>query len=128
MAEIKENQKKIVCKHIKVKDYLCLECNNYIPEFKNIFDTGNICTYLNIKYVNEFQDQVESNNMGQITGAAKVIYENYKPKNIQEMREYILFTIDKSIKSQIKIGMISKDIIKMLGSIGNPKHISTELK
>ena len=66
--------------------------------------------------------------MGQITGAAKVIYENYKPKNIQEMREYILFTIDKSIKSQIKIGMISKDIIKMLGSIGNPKHISTELK
>ena len=54
---------------------------NYIPMFRSIFDTGNVSTYLNIKYINEFQDQVSNNNMGQLKGKAILIYENYKPKN-----------------------------------------------
>jgi len=35
-------------------------------------------------------------------GKPKVIYENYKPKNVYEMREYILYTIDKSLTKALK--------------------------
>jgi hypothetical protein len=35
-------------------------------------------------------------------GVPKVIYENYKPKNVYEMREYILYTIDKSLTKALK--------------------------
>ena len=92
-----------------------------------MFDTGGITTYLNIKYVNEFVDQYESNNNGMTLGRPKVIYENYKPKNVYEMREYILYTIDKSLTKALKRGQISNDHIKALGKPGSGKNLSTEL-
>jgi hypothetical protein len=33
-----------------------------------------------------------------------IIYENYKPKNVYDMREYILYTIDKSLTKALKRG------------------------
>eukprot|EP00347_Sterkiella_histriomuscorum_P002278 403368770 len=120
--------KKVICKHLKVKEYQCLDCNQMIPQFKSIFDTGNIQTYLNIKCINEFQDQVQSNNMGQLKGKSLMIYENYKPKNTQEMREYILFTIEKSLKKAVKQGILSQSMIKYIGQLGNIKNLSNELK
>ena len=92
-----------------------------------MFDTGGITTYLNIKYVNEFVDHYESNNNGMTLGRPKVIYENYKPKNVYDMREYILYTIDKSLTKALKRGQISNDHIKALGKPGSGKNLSTEL-
>jgi hypothetical protein len=66
--------------------------------------------------------------MGQIVGKAQVIYESYKPKNTQEMREYILFSIDKSLAKIKKSGKLCQESLKIIGDIGNPKYISTELK
>ena len=44
------------------------------------------------------------------------------------MREYILYTIDKSLKSYKKQGLLTKSMLKRLGQIGNYKHLSSELK
>ena len=60
--------KKPICKHMRVRDYECLDCGHLLASFKNIFDTGGVLTYLNIKYVNEFQDEVQSKNMGHSNG------------------------------------------------------------
>ena len=94
--------KKPICKHMRVRDYECLDCGHLLASFKNIFDTGGVLTYLNIKYVNEFQDEVQSKNMGHTNGKGQLIYENYKPKNSVEMREYILYTIDKALSKAFK--------------------------
>ena len=113
---------------MNVKDYACQECSILIPSFKgSLFDTGGITTFLNIKYVNDFVDQIESNNNGMTSGKPKVIYENYKPKNVQEMREYILYSIDKSIIQASKRGLLSTDHLKILGTPGCGKNLSSEI-
>ena len=92
-----------------------------------MFDTGGITTYLNIKYVNEFVDHYESNNNGMTLGKPKVIYQNYKPKNVYEMREYILYTIDKSLTKALKRDQINEEHLKVLGKPGSGKNLSSEL-
>lgn len=50
--------KRLNCRHQNVKDNLCLDCQVGLPHFKgSLFDTGNIGTFLNIRYVNEFFDE-----------------------------------------------------------------------
>ena len=92
-----------------------------------MFDTGGITTFLNIKYVNEFVDHFESNNNGMTLGKPKVIYENYKPKNVYEMREYMLYTIDKSLTKAVKRDQIGEEHLKVLGKPGSGKNLSSEL-
>jgi hypothetical protein len=60
-------------------------------------------------------------------GRPKVIYENYKPKNVYEMREYILYTIDKSLAKALKRDQINDQHIKVLGKPGSGKNLSSEL-
>ena len=48
--------KSSTCKHLKLKNNICEECRYALPRFTSIFDTGNIYTFLNIKYVNEYFD------------------------------------------------------------------------
>jgi hypothetical protein len=99
-----------------------------MPSFKSsIFDTGGITTFLNIKYVNDFVDQIESNNNGMTSGKPKVIYENYKPKNVNEMREYILYTIDKSLVKAQKRGQLSSEHLRIMGQPGSGKNLSTDI-
>lgn len=105
-----------------------MDCNQFQASFKgSLFDTGGITTYLNIKYVNEFVDHYESNNNGMTLGKPKVIYENYKPKNVYEMREYILYTIDKSLAKALKRDQINEQHLKVLGRPGSAKNLSSEL-
>ena len=61
------------------------------------------------------------------SGKPKVIYENYKPKNVNEMREYILYTIDKSLQNAQKWGQLSNDHLRILGQPGSAKNLSTEI-
>ena len=111
-----------------MKDYKCQDCNQFLASFKSsMFDTGGITTFLNIKYVNEFVDHFESNNNGMTLGKPKVIYENYKPKNVYEMREYMLYTIDKSLNKAVKRDQIGEEHLKVLGKPGSGKNLSSEL-
>jgi hypothetical protein len=85
----------------------------HLPYFKgSLFDTANITTYLNIRYVNEY---FEEPHEAEGCGKAKIIYENYKPKNVHEMREYNLYVIDKSLRNAQKRGLLTPDHIKVLG-------------
>lgn len=56
--------------------------------------------------------------MGQLQGKCLPIYDNYKPKNTHEMREYILYTIEKSLMKKRKRGEISDEVWNLLGQIG----------
>ncbi len=42
-------------------------------------------------------------------GRPKAIYDCYKPKNIHEMREYILYTIDKSLNKAHKRNKLTSE-------------------
>lgn len=126
--DVSNQNKRQGCRHLTVKDYKCQECNQFIASFKgSMFDTGGITTYLNIKYVNEFVDNFESNNNGMTLGRPKVIYENYKPKNVYDMREFILYTIDKSLTKALKRDSITDDHLKVFGKPGSGKNLSAEL-
>ena len=99
-----------------------------MPSFKgSIFDTGGIPTFFNIKYVNEYLDEIESINIGNASSKPKIIYECYKPKHIMEMKEYILYTIDKSLKQAEKKGILTNDHLKIMGKPGCGKNLSAEL-
>ena len=120
--------KKQGCRHIIQKDYQCIDCQSFIPQFVgSIFDTGGQITFLNIKYVNEFIDNIASNNNGQTPCKPRLIYENYKPKNVHEMREYILFTIDKSLTKSLKRGILTSEHIRIIGNPGCGKNLSSEI-
>lgn len=67
--------------------------------------------------------------MGQLKGKCQTIYESYRPRTSHEMREYILYTIDKSVQKARKRGEISDEVFRMLGgAAGGPKHLSQELR
>lgn len=119
--------KRLHCRHLQLKDNQCLDCQHNMPHFKgSIFDTGNITTYLNIRYVNEYFDE-QLAAKGNCPDRGNIIYENYKPKNVHEMREYILYVIDKSLKKANKKGQLSAEHIKILGQPNQGKNISSEL-
>ena len=83
---------------MRVKDYLCLDCQESLTQFGSIFDTGNVGLYVNIKFINEFFEEQEDQPTPIDRKIATTIYENYKPRNSQEMREYMLFVMDKSLR------------------------------
>ena len=95
------------------------------PSFReSIFDSSSgtlsFPCLLNIRYVNEFyqQEQQKASVMQELLAKPKIIYENYKPKNILEMREYNLYVIDKELKKLVKRGLISPDVERIVGTPG----------
>lgn len=57
----------------------------------------------------------------------KLIYECYKPKNINEAREYLLYLIDNSLLKAKKSGTLTNEHMKILGQPGCGKNLSNEL-
>lgn len=53
--KIEEFKKPLFCRHPKVTDHVCEDCREKIISSGNLFDTGNVGIYINIKYVNEFE-------------------------------------------------------------------------
>jgi hypothetical protein len=68
--------------------------------------------------------------MGQTKGKPQVIYENYKPKNTHEMREYMLYVINRSLSKALQNGTIKRDskTHQVLGKINSFKNLSLNLQ
>lgn len=126
--------KRLNCKHPNVTAFECQECRLVFPSFKeSIFDSAtgvlSFPCLLNIKYVNEFyqQEQKNASVMQVVLAKPKIIYENYKPKNVLEMREYNLYVIDKQLRKMVKRGLLSTDVERIVGTPGQGRHLSAEL-
>ena len=57
----------------------------------------------------------------------KTLYQAYTPENTQQMREYMLYLIDKSIEKMKKNCQISAYVYNQFRRIKPPKHLSDQL-
>jgi len=116
-----------------------------VSSFGCIFDTlkGKVRTFMKVLYENDFlEDFAAPNNTndgptpapeeyGAEGGeaevrlenvAAEVIYQQYQPANVTELREYMLFTICKRLNKQFKMSQTPS----VLGP-GHANHLSSKL-
>ena len=128
-------------------NWLCTDCNQKVSSFGCIFDTlkGKVRTFMKVLYENDFLEDFaapNSNNDGAGANpapeedaadggepeaklenvAAEVIYQQYQPANVTELREYMLFTICKRLNKQFK----KSQTPSVLGP-GHANHLSSKL-
>ena len=81
----------VECKHRQIHNHTCAGCGRKFPRFDTVLDTLQYAVApprfnTLLKYVSE------------IAELNQVIYESYTPRDMYEMREYILFLICKQIQ------------------------------
>ncbi|CDW89042.1 zinc carboxypeptidase family protein [Stylonychia lemnae] len=120
--EEKKNEEGKRCRHKEIKDYKCTKCNYQVHNFQSFFDSGQIQTYIRVLFLTESENMMETiypKNSAGLNQAItpKLIFECYKPTNVIQMREVILYMIHKNLRNQLKNNPQNYSEIKKLINI-----------
>lgn len=84
--------KNSVCPHQRIANWVCAACGLRFANFRHSLDRGGHNLYFTVLDWNEIELPKED-----------CIYKGYDPKNVVELREYMMFLINLSIKGKVEI-------------------------